>query len=164
MSKTQCNVTDSIEGLSDASVQLQQESNSTNSNSTNSSDLTYGFISCAVAAVFFGSNFVPVKKIDTGDGQSIFSYFWHFIVRFAFLLMCLLSDYQVQLTFLLVTVNIYGTKCQQKWLSSNVSTTFKSLFPFTHPQYQTYLCLFCGAHKKIIIHFHCVEKKMQWKW
>ncbi|CAM4496020.1 hypothetical protein PO909_015054 [Leuciscus waleckii] len=55
------------EGLSDASVHLQQESNSTNS--TNSSDLTYGFISCAVAAVFFGSNFVPVKKIDTGDGM-----------------------------------------------------------------------------------------------
>uniref|UniRef100_A0A673L0H0 Transmembrane protein 144-like n=1 Tax=Sinocyclocheilus rhinocerous TaxID=307959 RepID=A0A673L0H0_9TELE len=39
------------------------------SNSTNSSDLTYGFISCAVAVVFFGSNFVPVKKIETGDGM-----------------------------------------------------------------------------------------------
>uniref|UniRef100_A0A8C2ATE1 Transmembrane protein 144a n=1 Tax=Cyprinus carpio TaxID=7962 RepID=A0A8C2ATE1_CYPCA len=36
---------------------------------TNSSDLTYGFISCAVAVVFFGSNFVPVKKIETGDGM-----------------------------------------------------------------------------------------------
>ncbi|ROI16058.1 Transmembrane protein 144 [Anabarilius grahami] len=55
------------EELSDgprASMQFQQESNS-----TNSSDLTYGFVSCAVAVVFFGSNFVPVKKIDTGDGN-----------------------------------------------------------------------------------------------
>uniref|UniRef100_A0A673L9H4 Transmembrane protein 144a n=1 Tax=Sinocyclocheilus rhinocerous TaxID=307959 RepID=A0A673L9H4_9TELE len=55
------------EWLSDgpsASVELQHESNS-----TNSSDLTYGFISCAVSVVFFGSNFVPVKKIETGDGM-----------------------------------------------------------------------------------------------
>uniref|UniRef100_A0A8C1P4X0 Transmembrane protein 144a n=2 Tax=Cyprinus carpio TaxID=7962 RepID=A0A8C1P4X0_CYPCA len=58
---------DTVEWLSDdpsASVELQQVSNS-----TNSSDLTYGFISCAVAVVFFGSNFVPVKKIETGDGM-----------------------------------------------------------------------------------------------
>ncbi|KAI2668600.1 Transmembrane protein 144 [Labeo rohita] len=58
---------DTVEWLSDGSsgsVELQQESNS-----TNSSDLTYGFISCAVAVVFYGSNFVPVKKIDTGDGM-----------------------------------------------------------------------------------------------
>ncbi|TRY68119.1 hypothetical protein DNTS_025216 [Danionella cerebrum] len=46
-------------------LQLEQESNST----SNSTDLTYGFISCAVSAVFFGSNFVPVKKIETGDGM-----------------------------------------------------------------------------------------------
>ncbi|KAJ8399268.1 hypothetical protein AAFF_G00413060 [Aldrovandia affinis] len=39
------------------------------SNSTNSTELTYGFVSCFVAVVFFGSNFVPVKKIDTGDGM-----------------------------------------------------------------------------------------------
>lgn len=35
---------------------------------TNATELAYGFISCAVAVVFYGSNFVPVKKIDTGDG------------------------------------------------------------------------------------------------
>ncbi|XP_051983197.1 transmembrane protein 144a [Xyrauchen texanus] len=46
-------------------VRLLQESNST----TNSSELTYGFISCAVSVLFYGSNFVPVKKIDTGDGM-----------------------------------------------------------------------------------------------
>uniref|UniRef100_A0AAY4AB13 Transmembrane protein 144 n=1 Tax=Denticeps clupeoides TaxID=299321 RepID=A0AAY4AB13_9TELE len=34
-----------------------------------SRDLTQGFISCAVAVLFYGSNFVPVKKIDTGDGM-----------------------------------------------------------------------------------------------
>uniref|UniRef100_A0A8C2DJB5 Transmembrane protein 144a n=1 Tax=Cyprinus carpio TaxID=7962 RepID=A0A8C2DJB5_CYPCA len=58
---------DTVEWLSDGprvSAELQRDSNS-----TNSSDLTYGFISCAVAVVFFGSNFVPVKKIETGDGM-----------------------------------------------------------------------------------------------
>ncbi|MCJ8749253.1 hypothetical protein PDJAM_G00174180 [Pangasius djambal] len=39
------------------------------SNGTNTTDLTYGFVSCAVSALFYGSNFVPVKKIDTGDGM-----------------------------------------------------------------------------------------------
>lgn len=38
-------------------------------NGTNStSNMAYGFIACAVAVVFYGSNFVPVKKIDSGDG------------------------------------------------------------------------------------------------
>ncbi|XP_026885196.2 transmembrane protein 144a isoform X2 [Electrophorus electricus] len=41
----------------------------TSSNGTNASDLTYGFVSCAVSVLFYGSNFVPVKKIDTGDGN-----------------------------------------------------------------------------------------------
>ncbi|XP_067898251.1 transmembrane protein 144-like isoform X3 [Heterodontus francisci] len=35
----------------------------------NGSHLALGFIACAVAVVFFGSNFVPVKKFDTGDGM-----------------------------------------------------------------------------------------------
>ncbi|KAA0722387.1 Transmembrane protein 144 [Triplophysa tibetana] len=55
------------DGLADSvhgSVQLLQVSNS-----TNSSGLIYGFISCGVSALFYGSNFVPVKKIDTGDGM-----------------------------------------------------------------------------------------------
>ncbi|KAI5628244.1 transmembrane protein 144 precursor [Silurus asotus] len=39
------------------------------SNGTNTTELTYGFVSCAVSVLFFGSNFVPVKKIDTGDGM-----------------------------------------------------------------------------------------------
>ncbi|MBN3295448.1 TM144 protein, partial [Amia calva] len=39
------------------------------SNTTNSTELVYGYVSCAVSAVFFGSNFVPVKKFDTGDGM-----------------------------------------------------------------------------------------------
>ncbi|KAK3507754.1 hypothetical protein QTP70_035267, partial [Hemibagrus guttatus] len=37
------------------------------SNGTNTTELTYGFVSCAVSVLFYGSNFVPVKKIDTGD-------------------------------------------------------------------------------------------------
>ncbi|XP_012687289.2 transmembrane protein 144a [Clupea harengus] len=51
--------------LSGAKLSLLGET----SNGTNATDLTYGFISCAVAVVFYGSNFVPVKKIDTGDGM-----------------------------------------------------------------------------------------------
>ncbi|XP_013917809.1 PREDICTED: transmembrane protein 144 isoform X1 [Thamnophis sirtalis] len=39
------------------------------SGSSNTTDLTIGFISSAVAVVLFGSNFVPVKKFDTGDGM-----------------------------------------------------------------------------------------------
>ncbi|XP_015199993.1 transmembrane protein 144 isoform X2 [Lepisosteus oculatus] len=38
-------------------------------NATDSTQLAYGFISCAVSVLFFGSNFVPVKKFDTGDGM-----------------------------------------------------------------------------------------------
>lgn len=53
-----------MESVVDSSQILQ-----TSSNGTNSTDLTYGFTSCAVAVLFYGSNFVPVKKIDTGDGM-----------------------------------------------------------------------------------------------
>ncbi|KAG5285932.1 hypothetical protein AALO_G00009140 [Alosa alosa] len=38
-------------------------------NGTDATEMAYGFISCAVAVVFYGSNFVPVKKIDSGDGM-----------------------------------------------------------------------------------------------
>ncbi|XP_070553817.1 transmembrane protein 144-like isoform X5 [Ptychodera flava] len=38
-------------------------------NVTNSTDLTVGFISAGVAVLFFGSNFVPVKKFESGDGM-----------------------------------------------------------------------------------------------
>uniref|UniRef100_A0AAR2KK66 Transmembrane protein 144a n=1 Tax=Pygocentrus nattereri TaxID=42514 RepID=A0AAR2KK66_PYGNA len=54
-----------MESLVDVS-RLLGASNSTNSSST---ELTYGFVSCAVSVLFYGSNFVPVKKIDTGDGM-----------------------------------------------------------------------------------------------
>lgn len=37
--------------------------------STNGTDLTIGFISSSVAVLLFGSNFVPLKKYDTGDGN-----------------------------------------------------------------------------------------------
>jgi len=29
----------------------------------------WGFISAGIAILFFGTNFVPVKKFDTGDGR-----------------------------------------------------------------------------------------------
>ncbi|XP_063494400.1 transmembrane protein 144 isoform X3 [Symphalangus syndactylus] len=37
--------------------------------SNNGADLTFGYISCFVAILLFGSNFVPLKKFDTGDGM-----------------------------------------------------------------------------------------------
>ena len=67
--------------LSGAKLSLLGET----SNGTNTADLTYGFISCAVAVVFYGSNFVPVKKIDTGDGRFSLSLslacFYHCVVQ-----------------------------------------------------------------------------------
>ncbi|XP_067106407.1 transmembrane protein 144a [Osmerus mordax] len=68
---------ETAECIQDASPVLQQgtvESTSWNlqvqlmTNSSNSTELAYGFISCGVAVFFYGSNFVPVKKINTGDG------------------------------------------------------------------------------------------------
>ncbi|XP_017548875.2 transmembrane protein 144b isoform X1 [Pygocentrus nattereri] len=32
-------------------------------------DKIYGFLSCLVAVLLYGSNFVPVKKVNTGDGM-----------------------------------------------------------------------------------------------
>ena len=28
-----------------------------------------GYIACVVAVIFFGSNYIPVKKFETGDGR-----------------------------------------------------------------------------------------------
>ncbi|XP_059820920.1 transmembrane protein 144b isoform X3 [Hypanus sabinus] len=42
--------------------------NSNKTSGQNGSNLAFGFAACAVSVVFFGSNFVPVKKYDTGDG------------------------------------------------------------------------------------------------
>ena len=39
----------------------------------NSGRIYVGFICAGVAVVFFGSNFVPVKKFETGDGKDCFS-------------------------------------------------------------------------------------------
>lgn len=38
-------------------------------NNSNATDLAIGFTSSAVAVLLFGTNFVPVKKFDTGDGK-----------------------------------------------------------------------------------------------
>ncbi|KAL2098218.1 hypothetical protein ACEWY4_007425 [Coilia grayii] len=55
--------------LSGAELTLSPLGGNGTSNGTSTIELTYGFTSCAVAVVFYGSNFVPVKKIDTGDGM-----------------------------------------------------------------------------------------------
>lgn len=38
-------------------------------NLTGTLPLVKGFVATAIAVICFGSNFVPVKKIDTGDGE-----------------------------------------------------------------------------------------------
>ncbi|XP_051898772.1 transmembrane protein 144b isoform X2 [Pristis pectinata] len=43
-------------------------SSSSQTSGQNGSHLAFGFAACAVSVVLFGSNFVPVKKFDTGDG------------------------------------------------------------------------------------------------
>ncbi|KAL2098296.1 hypothetical protein ACEWY4_007503 [Coilia grayii] len=37
------------------------------SHTTNATDVTYDLFSCAVTVIFYGSNFVPVKRIGSGD-------------------------------------------------------------------------------------------------
>ncbi|KTG45919.1 hypothetical protein cypCar_00028168, partial [Cyprinus carpio] len=39
------------------------------SNEANSTDTTYGFVACVISVLLYGSCFVPVKTIDTGDGM-----------------------------------------------------------------------------------------------
>ncbi|XP_067313550.1 transmembrane protein 144b isoform X2 [Pseudorasbora parva] len=39
------------------------------SNEASSTDTTYGFVACVFAVLLYGSYFVPVKTIDTGDGM-----------------------------------------------------------------------------------------------
>lgn len=41
-------------------------------NNSNGTDLAIGFTSSTVAVLLFGTNFVPVKKFDTGDGKLIY--------------------------------------------------------------------------------------------
>lgn len=45
-----------------------------------------GFVACAVAVVLFGSNLVPVKKFETGDGVclSVIFYIFTTIARFIY--------------------------------------------------------------------------------
>lgn len=41
------------------------------SGSSNATELTIGFTSSVIAVLLFGTNFVPVKKFDTGDGKHL---------------------------------------------------------------------------------------------
>ena len=51
---------------------VQTTTGSVPDNGTNATVPLYvGFISAGVAVLFFGSNFVPVKKFETGDGKLI---------------------------------------------------------------------------------------------
>ena len=46
-----------------------------------------GFICAGVAVLFFGSNFVPVKKFETGDGNIIINEFF----TLEFFVVCFIS-------------------------------------------------------------------------
>ncbi|CDQ87659.1 transmembrane protein 144 isoform X1 [Oncorhynchus mykiss] len=37
--------------------------------SSNTTEMAYGFVANSIAVILYGSNFVPVKKIETGDGM-----------------------------------------------------------------------------------------------
>ncbi|XP_042594244.1 uncharacterized protein LOC109081162 isoform X5 [Cyprinus carpio] len=39
------------------------------SNEASSTDATYGFVACVIAVLLYGSYFVPVKTVNTGDGM-----------------------------------------------------------------------------------------------
>lgn len=39
-------------------------------NSTNMTHFAYGIAANVVAVLLYGSNFVPVKRIETGDGKN----------------------------------------------------------------------------------------------
>ncbi|XP_067825433.1 transmembrane protein 144-like isoform X2 [Heptranchias perlo] len=52
-----------------STVIVGKHSSSRQASVRNGSHLALGFTACAVSVVFFGSNFVPVKKFDTGDGM-----------------------------------------------------------------------------------------------
>uniref|UniRef100_UPI00398EB40A transmembrane protein 144-like isoform X4 n=1 Tax=Pristiophorus japonicus TaxID=55135 RepID=UPI00398EB40A len=52
-----------------STVIVGKRSNSRLTSGRNGSHLALGFTACAVSVIFFGSNFVPVKKFDTGDGN-----------------------------------------------------------------------------------------------
>lgn len=45
-------------------------------NISNGTDLAIGFTCSAVAVLLFGTNFVPVKKFDTGDGKQLYFFLW----------------------------------------------------------------------------------------
>uniref|UniRef100_A0ACB8E7X4 Uncharacterized protein n=1 Tax=Sphaerodactylus townsendi TaxID=933632 RepID=A0ACB8E7X4_9SAUR len=55
--------------MSSLSTEMASWQGSNSSVSSNETDLTIGFTSSAIAVFLFGSNFVPVKKFDTGDGM-----------------------------------------------------------------------------------------------
>ncbi|XP_072351888.1 transmembrane protein 144a isoform X3 [Scyliorhinus torazame] len=52
-----------------STVIVGKQSSTRQASGRNESHLAFGFAACAVSVVFFGSNFVPVKKFDTGDGN-----------------------------------------------------------------------------------------------
>lgn len=34
-------------------------------------DTVYGYVSCVLALLLYGTNYVPVKQVETGDGQDL---------------------------------------------------------------------------------------------
>ncbi|XP_039606239.1 transmembrane protein 144b isoform X2 [Polypterus senegalus] len=73
-----CAVTNCLSGTEERAVKGSNQDEMTDDyihmrtsshNVTNSSALVYGYVSSAISVIFFGSNFVPVKKFDTGDGM-----------------------------------------------------------------------------------------------
>lgn len=83
-----------------------------NFNISNGTDLAIGFTSSAVAVLLFGTNFVPVKKYDTGDGKLVYIFTYLVFVGVSilvvfgvFVLFCFASCNHILLAHIIVSIN-----------------------------------------------------------
>ncbi|XP_038156761.1 transmembrane protein 144-like [Cyprinodon tularosa] len=77
----------SIEGCDETSGNCSQETGFFFGNSTNVTNFAYGITANMAAVVLYGSTFVPVKRIETGDGM-----FYHFVSCASIWVVSLLGD------------------------------------------------------------------------
>lgn len=45
--------------------------------SLNMTGMAYGFVANSIAVILYGSNFIPVKRIETGDGKRSIKFIMH---------------------------------------------------------------------------------------
>lgn len=65
------NITAGGQAVGNAAVEKKETFDFTY-NTTNMTHFAYGIAANVVAVLLYGSNFVPVKRIETGDGEKLF--------------------------------------------------------------------------------------------